>query len=106
MTWSMAAFDRLEWTAGAHPLESKKVADNGLVLLRFEPGFSDPSWCERSHVLYVVQGTLSLELESERIEIGPGQAIWLEPGTRHRAAVARAEPVVLLAVSDIARTNG
>jgi quercetin dioxygenase-like cupin family protein len=103
MAWSLAAFDTLPWTAGAHPLESKKVADNGLVLLRFEPGFSDPNWCERSHVLYVVAGTLSVELEATRVELGPGQALWLEPGTRHRAAVTRAEPVVALAVSDIAR---
>lgn len=103
MAWSLAAFDELEWSAGVHPLESKKVAPNGLVLLRFEPGFSDPNWCERSHVLHVLQGTLSVELEEGRVEVGPGQALWLDPGTAHRAAVTRAEAVLVLAVSDIVR---
>jgi quercetin dioxygenase-like cupin family protein len=105
MTWSLAPFDSLPWTAGAHPLESKKIADNGLVLLRFEPGFADPNWCERSHVLYVVQGTLSVELEHDRLELGPGQALWLEPGARHRAAVTRAQDAIVLAVNDIVRVS-
>jgi quercetin dioxygenase-like cupin family protein len=105
MTWSLAALDELEWTPGTHPLESKKVPANGLVLLRFDPGFSDPNWCERSHVLYVLQGTLRVELDATAVEICPGQALWLEPGTRHRASVTRAEPVLVLAVSDIVRAS-
>lgn len=100
MNWSLAAFDEIPWATGAHPLEQKKVGPGGLALLQFEPGFSDPNWCPRSHVLFVVQGTLHLEFEGDTLELGPGQALWIEPGTPHRAAVRGGPAVVVFAASD------
>lgn len=103
MGHSLATFDTLPWTSGAHPLEQKKVAAGGLSLLQFEPGFSDPNLCERSHVLFVLQGTLQLELADETVAVGPGQAIWLEAGTSHRAVVSGGAPALVFAASDFER---
>jgi quercetin dioxygenase-like cupin family protein len=105
MGFAYVAFDEMEWVSGGHPLERKKPGDAGLSLLRFEPGFSDPHWCGRSHVLFVTQGTLSIELEDREVLLRAGQALWLEPGTRHRAAVKGPEAVVVLAASDLRRTG-
>jgi mannose-6-phosphate isomerase-like protein (cupin superfamily) len=92
----------LSWTQGGHPLEQKKVGDDPkVILLRFEPGFADPSWCERSHVLYVLRGALHVELESGAVEILAGQSLRLAHGERHRAANRGAVPTELLAVSDL-----
>lgn len=105
MVWSLAAFDRLEWQPGNHPLERKKVADVGLCMLRFEPGFEDPSWCERSHLLYVLEGVLTIELDDRQLEVAAGQALWLDPGTRHRASVRHDVAAVVLAASDRSRLH-
>ncbi|MET0411937.1 MAG: cupin domain-containing protein, partial [Polyangiaceae bacterium] len=80
-----------------------KVADGGVTLLRFAPGFEDPSWCERSHLLFVIEGTLTVDLAERRVEVAAGQALWLDPGTRHRASVRHEQAAVVLAASDLAR---
>ena len=95
------AFERLiyatqPWQAGAHPLEGKKPAALGrATLLRFLPGFADPSWCENGHAGYVLEGSLRLELDDGAREVGAGEGFVVEPGTRHRAANPTEIPVVL-----------
>ncbi len=103
MGYSTANFTDIPWAQGAHPLEQKKVADGGMTLLQFEPGFDDPNWCERSHALFVVQGTLHLEFESETVALEAGAGIWIDPGTPHRASVRRGAPAIVFAVSDLVR---
>jgi mannose-6-phosphate isomerase-like protein (cupin superfamily) len=80
-------FPTMPWTdSPTHPLERKKAAPHrSAALLRFEPGFADPNWCQRSHVFHVLEGALELELENEIQRIGPGEASWVDSGTRHRA---------------------
>ena len=87
---------------GAHPLEHKKVcADRPAALLRVEPGFADPNWCERSHVIYVLAGTLELELRDGTRRVGAGDGCWLDAGTAHRASNSGDVPVVAFIVSDV-----
>lgn len=71
-----------------------------MLLIEFAPGFVDPNICVRSHVIYVLSGELSLELE-ERVErAGAGQACWLDAGTTHRARNDGQVPVVAFIASD------
>jgi hypothetical protein len=82
-------------------LERKKTcADPGVCLLGLAVGFSDPVWCERAHVLYVVEGAFGLELEDREAVLGPGECGVLDRGTRHRAKNAGNAPVVVFVVSD------
>jgi quercetin dioxygenase-like cupin family protein len=91
---------------GGHPLEHKKVcAERPVAILRFEPGFADPNWCERAHVIYVLSGALELELRDgrqRRQRVAAGDGCWLDLGTAHRASNPGSEPVVALIVSDVA----
>jgi quercetin dioxygenase-like cupin family protein len=97
----LAAFSDIPWQSGNHPLERKKVASGGLSLLEFAPGFSDPDLCRRSHVFFVLEGTLSLELQAETVSVRAGSAFWLDRGTAHRAANRGDVPVVLFVASDL-----
>jgi len=96
----LAPFSDVPWQPGNHPLERKKVSDGGLTLLEFAPGFSDPNVCERSHVLFVLEGTLTLELRAETVAVQAGNAFWLDRGTEHRASNRGNVPVVLFVASD------
>jgi quercetin dioxygenase-like cupin family protein len=101
MAFSVASFGEQPWTPGAHPLERKKVAPPGMTLLRFEVGFEDPNWCTRSHVLFIVEGALSVELETQTVVVSAGDAIALDPGTRHRVAVIGSEATTVFALSEL-----
>jgi mannose-6-phosphate isomerase-like protein (cupin superfamily) len=93
----------MDWTQSpTHPLERKKVASGrSLALLRFEPGFADPNACDRSHVLYVLQGALELQLADRVERIAAGEACWVDRGSTHRARNPGGEPAVVLIISDV-----
>jgi quercetin dioxygenase-like cupin family protein len=105
MAWSLAPFDSMAWAPGNHPLEQKKVGPAGLTLLSFEPGFSDSNWCERSHAIYVVQGTLHVELSDETVALQAGEALWIDAGTKHRASVRGGPAALVFIISDVAQSD-
>ncbi len=101
MATILAPFDSMPWEQGAHPLEQKKaLAGRGLAILKFAPGFADPSWCERSHVLYVLEGSLEVELADGTTTLRVGQCAELDRGTRHRVRNPGDVSVVVFVVSD------
>jgi hypothetical protein len=100
------AFERiplnfLPWTAGSHPLERKKSwPSRGLTLLEFAPGFEDPNVCFNGHAIYVLEGSLALELDGGVIErVEPGEACFLDRGTAHRACNAGNNRLILLVLA-------
>ena len=102
MGYDITALDQAPWHQGSHPLESQKTdASGGLAVLRFEPGFLDAHWCERSHILFALEGALTLDFEHQLRTLNPGKVCRIESGTRHRAANRGTVPVVLFAVSDL-----
>jgi mannose-6-phosphate isomerase-like protein (cupin superfamily) len=103
MSHAHVIWDELPWQQGNHPLEHKKIApEKSCTLLMFMPGFADPNLCSRSHVLHILEGTLSVGMENQTVRVRAGELLILEPNTLHRAANDSEEPVVLLAVSDLA----
>lgn len=103
MSATHVAWEELPWEPGNHPLEFKKtVAGRPLVLLMFMPGFADPNPCQRSHLLHVLEGQLTLGLDGgEATELGPGESCLLDAGTVHRARNDGDAPVLVLALSDL-----
>jgi quercetin dioxygenase-like cupin family protein len=96
MAQEKISYARLDWQPGSHPLERKKAGSlGGAVLLRFEPGFSDPKWCGNGHAGYVLEGRLRFELAETRMDVDAGEGFVLDAGTRHRASNPGAVPVVL-----------
>jgi quercetin dioxygenase-like cupin family protein len=104
MAWEHTQFDQMDWAQGNHPLEHKKVSQGCLSVLQFEPGFSDPAWCERSHAMFVMEGTLHIEFDEETVAVGAGQSLWIDQGTRHRASVRGGPAAVVFIVSDVSRS--
>lgn len=100
MTFIPLPFATLEWIAGGHPLERKKlVAGTAAALLEFAPGFADPNWCERGHVVHVLDGALEFELDDGVVRIEAGNGGVLDAGTRHRARNPGPGPVRLFIVN-------
>jgi mannose-6-phosphate isomerase-like protein (cupin superfamily) len=101
MSYAHVNWEELPWQQGNHALEHKKISpEKSCTLLMFMPGFSDPNLCSRSHVLHILEGTLSVALGAELVRVRAGELLILEANTLHRAANEATEPCVLLAVSD------
>jgi gentisate 1,2-dioxygenase len=95
------SWPEIAWQAGNHPLERKKVAPGPCTLLRFGPGFADPNVCLRSHVLHVLEGTLTVALGDAETPCAAGESFVLPPGTAHQVRNDTDRDVVLLAISDL-----
>ena len=101
MAYTEVDFPDLPWTAGNHPLERKQVAPTSpLAMLEFAPGFVDPNWCERSHVILVLRGVLEFELKDGVRRLERGKACIIDAGTAHRARNAADEPVLAFIASE------
>jgi mannose-6-phosphate isomerase-like protein (cupin superfamily) len=70
-------------------------------LLEFAPGFADPNWCERSHVIYVLSGTLEIELRDRVERFVAGECCVLDGSSAHRARNPGSEPVTAFIASEI-----
>ena len=97
----------LPWSSGGHPLERKKIGSHSsLALLEFAPGFSDLNWCLRSHVVYVISGVLTFELDTGLVQVGAGESCVIDAGTAHRAQNHGEETIVAFVASDFLELNG
>lgn len=100
MAFVRARLNEQAWVPGGHPLERKKtLPDRGLTLLEFAPGFVDPNVCEAGHFMFVLEGSFGLELDDGLQRLEPGEACFLDPGTRHRAKNLGPTPVRLLVLA-------
>jgi len=100
MAFVRAPLPEQPWIPGGHPLERKKtLPERGLTLLEFEPGFSDPNACVAGHFMYVLEGSLGLELDTGLERLHPGEACFLHPGTAHRASVIGSTRVRLVVLA-------
>ncbi len=82
----------------------KELAAHGkrLRLVEFGPGFSDPNWCRKGHVVYLLQGEVESEYEDGISSRRAGEAYVIPAGVKHRSRNPHAVPAVLLIVDDTA----
>ena len=103
MALTIHTFGAATWSPGGHPLEQKNLGgDDHVVMLQFKPGFRDPNWCERAHIIYVVAGELGLELkDGTQKRIMAGSACTIPHGTAHQAFCDGPDTAQLFVVSDL-----
>jgi quercetin dioxygenase-like cupin family protein len=80
----------------------KELSAHGkrLRLVEFLPGFSDPNWCAKGHVLYVLEGVIESEYEDHISTRRAGEAYVLPPGMKHRSRNPFTAPARLLIVDE------
>lgn len=67
------------------------VGDLRVRIVEYSPGYLADHWCERGHVLYVLEGELVTELKDGRtFTLKPGQSYQVSDGgdAPHRSATA------------------
>ena len=103
-------FQTIDWSRitptmhpGAPGMATWRTVDAGNVrvrLVEYSAGYVADHWCERGHVLHVLEGTLVTELRDGRsFTLGPGQSYVVANGDgAHRSRAPSAEGARLFIV--------
>jgi mannose-6-phosphate isomerase-like protein (cupin superfamily) len=80
-------FNELPWEQVNDLVRQKKseVDEKTVRLLELQDGFTEPQWCYKGHVGYVVKGSIQVEFESETQTFNSGDVVVLPSAVAHKA---------------------
>lgn len=81
--------DQIPWETPAIGAQQKVITGQGkqVRLLRFTDTFVEPEWCTKGHIGYMVEGTMTVNFNGNRIAYKAGDVLWIEPGENHKHKV-------------------
>lgn len=78
---------------------TRQYGDVRVRRVRYTPGYLADHWCERGHILYVLNGALTTELEDgSQIELRAGTSYAVEDGAMAHRSRTGSEGAVLFIV--------
>src|SRR5260370_24572154 len=77
-------------TTGRALWRTREIGDVRVRMVEYSPGYLADHWCERGHILYVVEGELDTERQDGRtVKLLPGMSYEVSNGrSSHRSATA------------------
>ncbi len=77
-----------------------------LRLVEFTNGFTEPDWCAKGHVGYVLEGEMDVDFDGKIVRFSAGDGLMIPNGeqNRHKATVIT-DVVKLILVEDAEPTN-
>lgn len=96
-----ARLDALAWIVrGAARLKELAAHGKRMRLVEFAPGFADPNWCSKAHVVYVLAGAIESHYEDGVSVRRAGDAYIVPAGVPHRSCNPPDAPARLLIVDE------
>jgi quercetin dioxygenase-like cupin family protein len=88
--WSRLAATEHPGEVGAALWRTHEAGNVRVRMVEYSPGYVADHWCERGHVLLVLEGELITELtDGTRAVLGPGVSYQVSDGAPHRSASPR-----------------
>lgn len=91
------------WETPGVGTRSKTHQDGGkrLRLLELSRKFTEPDWCLKGHIGYLLEGRLEVDFSGQVITFGPGDGMFIPAGEQHKhKAKALTETVKLVLVEE------
>lgn len=93
-------FDNIEWTNTGTGSRYKAFihGNQRLRLIEFSEGFVEPNWCTHGHAGMVLDGSFSIDYNSNLEKYGKGDIFFISSGKtdKHKAILDKSEKVMLL----------
>ena len=88
--WSAIPETEHRGSSGVAHWRTLEVGNIRVRMVRYSPGYVADHWCERGHVLLVMEGELETELEDGSVHLlGPGMSYQVADGAApHRSRTA------------------
>jgi quercetin dioxygenase-like cupin family protein len=67
-------------------------------LVEFSDKFTEADWCTKCHIVYVIEGKISIDFDGRVIHYQAGDGLFIAEGesNKHKASVARGEKALLV----------
>lgn len=93
-------FDTTDWSAvertehagesGVAHWRTRQCGDIRVRMVDYSPGYVADHWCEKGHILFVIEGELVTELaDGSRVTLGPGMSYQVADGAMAHRSVTR-----------------
>ncbi len=91
-----------EKSPGVHSKIFRKGNQQIRILDMFDD-FEEESWCEKGHVGYILEGSLTIDYDGHPVEYKAGDGLWIEAGkaSRHKALIPKGGRARLLLFEQI-----
>jgi len=78
-------FARIPWAAGIPGIRYKAFSHGSsrLRLVEYTEEM-EPHWCHKGHIGCILEGRFEIGFSSETLEYGPGDGVFIPPGSEHR----------------------
>ena len=88
--WSTVPVTEHPGTTGKALWRTLEIGDVRIRLVEYTPGYLADHWCERGHILYVLEGELTTEVAgSDRVTLRAGMSYEVSDGnSSHRSSTA------------------
>ncbi|MHC4692623.1 MAG: cupin domain-containing protein [Planctomycetota bacterium] len=97
-------FESLAWEDSPVGVRSKtyEQGDKRLRLAEFAKEFTEPGWCTKGHIGYVLEGQMEIDFNGRTILLDPGDGVFIpaDEEHRHKGRVV-SESVMVILVEDI-----
>ena len=97
-------FDAIQWQSTLPGARFKAYREDGkqIRLVEFSSEFVEPDWCEKSHVGFVLEGTLEVDFKGRVLVYPQGSGIFIPQGSATAHKARSITPVVrLVLVEDV-----
>ena len=79
-------FEAIPWDQPSPGVRFKRFTQSGrqIRLVEFFKGFTEPDWCTKGHIGYVLEGRCEIDFDGRVVEYGPGDGIFIPCGEEHK----------------------
>lgn len=97
-------FSAMLWDTPAVGIRFKAYEQDGikLRLAEFTREFTEPDWCNKGHIGYILEGQMEIDFDGKMIIFGPGDGLFIPAGDKHKhKAKVLSDKVKVILVEDV-----
>lgn len=95
-------FEHMDWHHVDAGIRQKEISRDGkrMRLVEFRHRSIENDWCQKGHIGFVIEGSMTINFNGTRKAYTSGNALWIDPGepNRHRIEMAENESVTLFLI--------
>ncbi len=79
-------FEDIPWESPIPGARFKAYESSGrrLRLVEFAKELTEPDWCQKGHIGYVLSGEMEINFDGKIVQFSPGDGIFIPAGEKHK----------------------